>query len=173
MNKWLHIVAIAILVVGSIVSAVGLFYTKRTLAATTVIVLTVLAAIYVGVRRDTYLPFLGETVLPCSLLKESVPEHADTEVTVSGLEPGVKVLFWASEPATDGLARINTWQRAYLEYANAGVTRVDAGGHVTMRIRKPQAYSVPIKGRLEAHVHWRVCKDGGNLGPVQTTMVGL
>jgi len=166
-GKWAHMVAMAILIFGSIVSA--LMYKKWTVAAT----LTVLAALYVGFRRDTYLPFLGETVMPCSLLKESVPEHADTEVTVSGLEPGAKVLYWASEPATNGLARINSWQRAYLEFANAGVTRVDASGHVTLRIRRPQPYTVPLKGRLESHVHWRVCKDGGFLGPVQTTLVEL
>jgi hypothetical protein len=28
---------------------------------------------------------------------------------------------------------------------------------------------VPLKGPLPAHVHWRVCGDGGMLGPVQTT----
>jgi hypothetical protein len=170
-DKWAHLLAMGVLVVGSII--VALFYTKRTLAAAALAVLTVMAALYVGFRRDTYLPFLGETVMPCSLLKETMPEHADTEVTVSGLEPGAKVLYWASEPATEGLARIKDWQRAYLEFANAGVTRVDAAGHVTMRIRRPQPYTVPLKGRLEAHVHWRVCKDGGFLGPVQTTLVGL
>jgi len=109
---------------------------------------------------------LGETVLPCSLLQERTPEHADTDVHVSELEPGAKVLFWAAEPATDGLAKIKDWQRAYLEFANAGVTRVGADGHATFRIRAPQ----PLKGRLESHVHWRVCRDGGMIGPVQTTM---
>ena len=174
MNTKTHIAAMAVLVVGSIVSAITLFYTKRVTASVAAIaVLTVIAAIYVGIRRDTYLPFLGDTVLPCSLLKESVPEHADTEVTVSGLEPDAKVLFWAAEPATTGLARINNWQRAYLGYANAGVTRVGADGHVTLRVRKPQSYSVPLKGRLEAHVHWRICKEGGHLGPVQTTPISL
>jgi hypothetical protein len=168
-TKWLFMLAIAALVAGGLLSF--LVYTRRTVAATALAVLTLLAALYVGFNRDTYLPFLGETVLPCSLLHERTPEHADTEVHVSELEPGAKVLFWAAEPATAGLATIKDWQRAYLEFANAGVTRVGADGHATFRIRAPQPYTVPVKGRIESHVHWRVCRDGGMIGPVQTTMI--
>ena len=108
-------------------------------------------------------------MFPCSLLQVQVPDHADTEVTVSGLEPGAKVLFGASEPATDGLARINDWRKAYLTFANAGVAVVGESGHAVLRIRKPQPYTVPVVGRLDHHVHWRVCRNGGRLGPVQTT----
>ena len=169
MNKLLYQIAIAILVGGSIVGF--LFYTKRTFTAMTISTLMILAALYVGARRDTYLPFLGETVLPCSLLAEQIPDHADTEVSVSGLVPGAKLLYWAAEPATDGLATIKGWQQAYLEFANAGVVRVDEGGHAILRIRTPQPYTVPLKGRLESHVHWRICQNGGELGPVQTTTV--
>jgi len=76
-----------------------------------------------------------------------------------------------AEPATDGLARIKDWRQAYLDYANAGVTRADGAGVAVLVIRKPQPYTVPVKGRLESHVHWRVCEGGGMLGPVQTTML--
>lgn len=170
-GKWAYLLAMATLVVSGLLSF--FIYTRRSLAATIVAVAALAAALYIGFRRDTYLPFLGETVLPCSLLKEQMPEHADTEVHVSGLEPGAKVLFWAAEPATDGLATIKDWQRAYLEFANAGVTRVGADGHVSLRIRKPQPYTVPalLTKRIESHVHWRVCMDGGMLGPVQTTPI--
>jgi hypothetical protein len=171
MDKWIHIVAMAILVVGSIIGA--LLYMRHTLMASVLGVLVIVAALYVGLRRDTYLPFLGETVIPCSVLQERTPEHADTSVSVSGLEPGAKVLFWAAEPKTANLATINDWRKAYLDFANAGVTRVDEAGHVTLRVRKPQDYTVPLKGRLEAHVHWRVCQDGGMMGPVQITPVDL
>ena len=114
---------------------------------------------------------VAPTILPCAVLQEREPAHADTTVNVSGLEPGAKVLFWAAEPATDGLATIKTWDRAYLDFANAGVTRVDPTGHVALRIRKPQPYTVPVMGGLMPHVHWRVCQDGGLMGPVQTTAV--
>jgi hypothetical protein len=130
-----------------------------------------LAALYVAFQRETYLPFLGETVIPCSVLQPQVPDNADTDVAVNGLMPGAKVLYWASEPATDGLARIKDWRKAYLEFANAGVAVVDEAGHVVLRIRKPQPYAVPLKGRLETHVHWRTCGEAGFLGPVETTPI--
>jgi hypothetical protein len=167
-KEWFFLIAMALLVAGGLLSY---FMFRRTRIAMVIAVLTAVAALYVGFHRDTYLPFLGPTVVPCSLLQERVPEHADTEVNVSGLEPGSKVLFWAAEPATDGLAKIRNWQRAYLDFANAGVTLVGEDGHAVLRIRRPQPYTVPVKGRIESHVHWRVCQDGGFLGPVQTTPV--
>lgn len=124
------------------------------------------SALILFVRRDTYLPFLGETVLPCSAIQERIPDHADTEILLHGLQPGAKILYWASEPATQGLASIQTWKQAYFDFANAGVAVVDGGGHVILRIRTPQPYTVPLWGRIERHVHWRQCEDGGMLGPV-------
>lgn len=130
-----------------------------------------IAAIYVGFCRDTYLPFLGETLVPCSVLSEKTPDGANLtkEIIVS---PGAKVLFWAAEPATEKFNELNDWRKAYLEYANAGVTTADASGRATLRVRKPQPYSVPSKGRLESHIHYRVCGENGFLGRVQTVFVG-
>ena len=164
-----YLVAMAVLVGGSVLGA--LLYVRRFTLAAVLAVLMAVAALYVGLNRDTYLPFLGESVIPCSVLQDKTPEHADLEVTVDHLKPGAKVIFWAAEPATEGLAKIQNWQRAYLELANAGIATVSEAGTATFRIRKPQPYTVPLMGRLESHVHWRSCQDGGFLGPVQTTAV--
>ena len=162
--KWANLVAMAILVAGTVISfAAG----RKTWAAA----LMLLVALWVGLNLYSYLPFLGPTVMPCSLLANRIPDHADTEVRVDGLKPGATVMYWATEPATDGLARIKDWRQAYLDYANAGVTRADGAGVAVLVIRKPQPYTVPVKGRVESHVHWRVCEGGGMLGPVQTTML--
>lgn len=186
-QKWAHMVAMALLVVGGLnwgllgLSA-GRLDAFRPLGSWGRIVAHVLvgmAALWVAGRRDTYLPFLGETVIPCAILADRVPEHADKEVHVDGLKPGAKVLFWAAEPATEGLARIRTWQQAYLEFANAGVATVDGEGRAVFHIRKPAGYVVPGGRGLTAHVHWRICGSGsedgaaGMLGPVQTLPVGV
>jgi len=126
------------------------------------------AAIALLFHRDTYLPFLGETVMPCSVLAEKTPDGADTTVSVN-VEPGAKVLFWAAEPGTEPLEHVNTWQEAYLKFANAGVTTADSNGLATLRVRHPQPYTVPLKGTLQPHVHYRVCRGGGMMDPVQTT----
>jgi uncharacterized membrane protein YuzA (DUF378 family) len=126
-----------------------------------------LAALSIGFFRDSYLPFLGPAVFPCSLLKPQVPEDADTTVRVL-LKPGAKVLYWATEPANKDLQTLNDWRKAYLSYRNAGVAEADENGHVTLRVRKPQPYTVPMKGQLSPHIHYRVCMNNGFVGPVRT-----
>jgi hypothetical protein len=117
--------------------------------------------------RDTYFPFLGTTVLPCSVLAEKTPDGANTTLQVV-VEPKAKVVFWAAEPGTESLYN---WQEAYGRFANAGVTTADANGVATLRVRHPQPYTVPLKGTLPPHIHYRVCRDGGLMDPVQTTYV--
>jgi hypothetical protein len=165
-KHWTHLTAMIALIGGSLV--VALFYVRQPLGA--VLLATLLIGAILLVLAS---PFLGDTVIPCSVLQDRVPDHADIEVTVGELEPGAKVLFWAAEPVTDGLGKIKNWQKAYLDFANAGVATVDEAGRVVLRIRKPQPYTVPVWGRLEAHVHWRVCQNGGLMGPVQTTPIAL
>jgi uncharacterized membrane protein YuzA (DUF378 family) len=180
-KKWTHLVAVAFVVVGGLIWGVyGLFGVNvvaailgRGFLARAIYVIVGIAAVIVAVDRASYLPFLGETVMPCSLLSERTPENADVSVEVNGLTPGSKVLYWATEPATEGLARIVDWRRAYLDFANAGVTVVDGAGRATLRVRRPQPYTVPVAGRLEAHVHWRACGDNGLLGPVRTTPLAM
>lgn len=173
MNKYVYLVTMYLVLIGGI--NWGLVGAFRWNALQGLLGVPMSRALYVAVglsalwligRRDVYLPFLGETVMPCSAIQARIPDHADTEVNLHGLQPGAKILYWATEPATQGLATIPTWQHAYLDFANAGVAVVDAGGHVTLRFRSPQPYTVPIYGRLNRHVHWRQCGEGGMLGPV-------
>ena len=181
-QAWTHLVAMVLLVVGGLNwGLLGLSRGRLDLlrplgrwGSLIVHVAVGVAALWVAFKRDTYLPFLGRTAMPCSILSDRVPEHADKQVHVDGLEPGAKVVYWAAEPATEGLARIRTWQQAYLDYANAGVATVDGDGHAVFHVRKPAGYVVPGGRGLTAHVHWRVCQGGeGMLGPVQTVPVGI
>lgn len=128
------------------------------------------AALAIMFYRDTYLPFLGETVMPCSALAEQTPRGADTEVRIQ-TRPNAKVIYWASEPDKDHLAKLNDWRAAYLNFENVGVTTANGEGSATLRLRKPQPYTVPIRGRLDAHVHYRVCGEGAMLGRVETVFL--
>ena len=126
-----------------------------------------ISALSLALYRDSYFPFLGETVLPCSILKPIVPDNADFEVTVAA-EPGQKVMYWAAEPGTEHLQNLPDWRKAYLDFQNAGVAVADSNGKVSLRVRKPQPYTVPIKGKLSPHIHYRMCLGGGFMGSVQT-----
>ncbi len=130
--------------------------------------LSAVALLFVG--RDVFLPFLGPTVLPCAALQERVPEGADTTVHVQ-VRPGAKVVYWGAEPDTESLNGLKTWQEAYAGYKNVGVTTADANGMATLRLRTPQPYEVPFKGRLESHVHYRMCMNDGWLTQVETAMI--
>jgi hypothetical protein len=121
--------------------------------------------------RNTFLPFLGPTVFPCSLLQNHIPEGANTDVVIT-TRPGAKVLYWAAEPATEGLKTLKNWRDAYLKYENAGVTEADGAGRAVLRVRTPQPYTVPMRDRLEAHVHYRICLDSGGLSQIETVFLG-
>jgi hypothetical protein len=47
----------------------------------------------------------------------------------------------------------------------------DAAGNVELAVRSPQAYAVPMKGKLNPHVHYRVCRDDGMMERVETTFL--
>ena len=147
---------------------VSMMFGKSSMISSIIFVLIAAAALAIGFGRDNYLPFLGPSVMPCSLLKVQTPEGADTEVQVR-VKPGAKVLYWATEPETKDLEGINTWREAYLGYKNAGVAIADDNGMVSLRVRKPQAYSVPMRsGALPKHIHYRVCGDNGFIDRVMT-----
>ncbi len=178
MKKWAFKIAMILLILGALnYGAVAIFrfgllefIFGRGLMARAVYALIGFAALMVMFDRDTYLPFLGETVMPASVLAERVPSGASVAVKVR-VPPGSKVLYWAAEPSMDGLEDINDWREAYQEFQNAGVTHADSRGHAILKVRPPQAYSVPFRGRLDPHVHYRVCHPDGMMGRIETVFL--
>lgn len=178
LQKWLYKLAIIVLIIGALnwlsVGVAGVNFVEtllgRTIARGIYIVVGV-AALSIMFNRDTYLPFLGETVMPCGVIPESTPQGANTEMRVSELPVGAKILYWAAEPQTDGLKKINDWRKAYTKFMNAGVTVVGQDGVAVLRVRKPQAYTVPWKGQLEPHIHFRICGTDGMLARIKTVYV--
>jgi len=171
-HKLAHKVAIVYLVVGAVllgiqgvtkVVVLDRLFGKNAVLSRILYCLIGLSALSVAFHRDTYLPFLGETILPCSVLGTQTPPGATRTVQVR-VEPDAKVVFWASEPG-DGQG---TWQTAYRDYQNAGVAVADSTGMATLKVREPQGYSVPMKGHLEPHVHFRVCRSDGFIDPIKT-----
>lgn len=133
-----------------------------------VYILVGVSALFHILSRNYYLPFLGDTVFPCSSMVEKTPENANMTVKIE-TEPNVNVIFWASESHTEVMK--NPWV-AYEQYSNAGVTRSDVNGVATLKFRAPSAYSVGFK-TLAPHVHYRVCKYPGMLSEVKTVFVSM
>ena len=171
--------AILILIIGGINVSYSAFYKtdlvtqvvgKKSILPTLLYILMGISALCIGFSRDTYLPFLGPSVIPCSVLSPIVPDDADFEVNIQ-TNPGNKVLYWASEPKNDDLHKINDWKQAYLQYKNAGVAIANEQGVAILQVRKPQSYTLPIKGELQPHIHYRICRDDGFIGRVETVEV--
>ena len=130
-----------------------------------------ISALAIMFDRDTYLPFLGPMVAPCSVLQDRSPPGATKEVKVI-VNPRAKVLYWAAEPKNTKIEQIQSWKEAYLQYDNAGVATSDGEGVAVLKVRDPQSYKVPFKGTLRSHVHYRVCGEAGWMGRIQTVFLG-
>jgi uncharacterized membrane protein YuzA (DUF378 family) len=177
-QKWLHIVLIGLVLLGSVNwLAIGL--TGQDLVrlglppryAKWLYIVIGLAALPLLFQRDIYLPFLGETVMPATALVAKAPQNANEQTTIR-TRPGAKIVFWAAEPNPTQGKELPTPEVAYGEYENSGVAVADTTGHAILRFRgPPQAYTVPIHGRLESHVHFRVSDEDGMFGRVQTVFI--
>lgn len=174
-HKLIYKLAMVFLIIGGLNwLLVGLFNTNIVAGlfgkgplATLVYVIVGISALAIMFDRDTYLPFLGPMVAPCSVLENRDPPGATREVNVK-VEPNVKVIYWAAEPASEKLERLNSWKQAYLDYDNAGVATSNRDGIAILKIREPQAYRVPFKGEIRPHVHYRVCGEAGWMGRITT-----
>ena len=124
-----------------------------------------LAAIICAMNRDTWLPFLGETVLPSTFVP--LHEHkGDTNIQVN-VKPNTKVAYWSALPRTDNI--IPTVTNAYGDYSNYGVVMSDDNGDVILSFNKGTSYTVPNGSTINPHVHYReINDDWGMMGPVQT-----
>ena len=119
--------------------------------------------VIMAMKRDFFLPFLGDCVIPNGILDEKMPVNAETKLCIK-IKPNVKIIYWASEQGED--ARM-PWE-AYKAYENAGVTKSDINGDACFYVRNPGSYKVPYKGKLEPHIHYRYEKSKGMFSRIYT-----
>lgn len=176
-QTWFYMIAMILLIAGAVnwllIGTIKVNIVEKILgasAARIVYTLVGISALFMIFRRDFYLPFLGESHTPCMTLKDYTPPGATEEVKVY-VNPGAKVIYWGSEPATKKMEGINDWRKAYMGFQNAGVTTADINGIATLRLRAPQPYTVPFKTKLESHVHYRECGPVGMLQSVKTVFL--
>ena len=123
-------------------------------------------AIWVGSRRETYLPFLGKCVLPHTVLKTGTNVSGDKliETTISAPK-ALQIVWWASKPSDE----IQPVMKAYDDYMNSGVVNVE-NDIAKIAYLCPQRYKV--KGRtLKKHIHYREVDNSGMMGAIKTIYV--
>lgn len=131
------------------------------------LIAAIVAVLYLAFDRDSYLPFLGECVLPTSVIAAKSPADATFSATVTVPAGATHVMYWASE---SGAGVASTPYDAYGNYTNAGVVEASSTGRAVLPLRCPRQYVV--KGRtLPRHVHYRPIYKSGIAGAVQTLEV--
>lgn len=136
-----------------------------------------IAALVLIVNRDTYLPFLGETVYPAPV-NDIAPVIRSTPIAISlkNLPSNTKVVYWAALPLslTHPADYIySNPDEAYGDYSNSGVGTSDDNGILVVKINNPARYKVGFKGTLDAHLHYRYWKQNDLLSKVYTLKVAM
>lgn len=125
-----------------------------------------LSAIYLAFDRTTWLPFLGETVLPGALVP--VKTNSGNTMVEVHVRPGAKVAYWSAKPSSE----TKQVDSAYDDYSNGGVVMADDKGVATLSFDKGGEYTVPSGKTIMSHVHYREFSDVyGMVGPVQTAFI--
>ena len=139
-------------------------------------VIVALSAVVLAFKRDTWLPFLGESVLPGAVvpLKKNL---GDTTVDVK-VQPGAKVAYWAAKPITDVDVAVNgaakavpSVKAAYDNFENSGVVVANDQGNAILVFNKGTSYIVPGGKEIKSHVHYREFSENGMMGPIQSVFV--
>ena len=134
---------------------------------TALLILALGGIVYLVQDQATFLPFLGETVLPTSALVLKTPTDASFSINVTVPSNATHVMYWASESGS-GIG--STPFEAYGTFGNAGVVKAQNDGSATLLVRCPQQYRVGGRA-LPRHVHYRAIFKSGIAGPVRTAPV--
>jgi len=159
---------------------------KRRLSLNTIIyVVVALSALYLAFQRETWLPFLGDSVLPGAVVPEK-KNSGDTTVDVH-VKPGAKVAYWAAKaqessvgtessvgadkPVNGADKPVPKVRDAYAHFENSGVVIANDAGLATLVFNKGTSYIVPSGREIKSHVHYREFGEDGMMGPVQSVFV--
>ena len=127
-------------------------------------IIVAICAILLASKRTTWLPFLGKSVLPGSLVSLKIPAKTDMKVKIK-TKPNVKIAYWAALPKGVDPDVIT----AYGDYSNSGVVMSDSNGNVELPILAGSGYIVPSGRNIDRHVHYRVLdKPYGMMGQIKT-----
>lgn len=179
-NKiWAHLFCIIIILIFSIISGLSLLVDpKTTIFVRISSFVVVLSAIFLGCFRDTYLPFLGNAVIPLtSIVSEKIPDGANISyvLNTNGYPNGTRVFYWGAKSTNKDTIQPNPI-KAYGDYSNSGVSIVN-NGKTVLKFFCPDKYSVdyinvPLLKNMKRHLHYRIeCPDTGFLSSVETVKV--
>jgi len=129
-----------------------------------------LAALVLALNRNTFLPFLGRTAVPCSSIPVTTQDNTTESIKIK-IKPNTKIIYWAAESGTNYTKHAMS---AYNKVANYGVAISDNTGVVELKFNYPQGYYVKywgMKKNIPPHIHYRTCDGNLMLSEVRTVML--
>lgn len=123
-----------------------------------------ISAIWLASKQTTWLPFLGYSVMPGSVVPLSKPTGANKKINIK-TKPNAKIVYWASKNSDEKADVVD----AYGNYSNAGVVMADAEGNAVAEIVEGAGYVVPTGKSISRHIHFRIIgSSNGIMGKVMT-----
>lgn len=120
--------------------------------------------VLLAIKKQTWLPFLGDTIIPSILMPET-KNVGDTTIKIK-IMPNTKVAYWSSLPSTKENISV---EKAYGDYSNAGVSKSNNDGYASLTFNKGSGYIVPSGRFIKPHIHYRELYDEYSMiGPVKT-----
>ena len=130
-----------------------------------IIYLVVAAAGLYLIKRDTFLPFLGKTFIPPSVIPLKNNKHS-THQTKIKVRPNSKVIYWAAKKLDSN--NHSVW-KAYDDFSNSGVVMSDKHGIATIKLEKGSGYIVPWGNKkIPPHFHYRYELKPGKFSRIET-----
>jgi len=129
-----------------------------------VYILIACVGIYLAMQRSTYLPFLGETVLPSAILTEKYDKNKKLTATIESSD-GEYLIFWAAKK-DDDLTKLAYVKDAYGDYKNSGVSKF-VNGKAPVYLDEPQEYHVR-GNKMTKHFHYRIVYSNGLTSEIKT-----
>lgn len=180
LDVYLHMISVIIILVFAAVYSLLILLSSNVYPMIKLLsILVLIATVYIGVNRNTYLPFLGQTVVPPAVfLQEKVPQGSNVSYVLSLNETaadGTYVLYWGalySKEGKEGTVRPNPIE-AYGDYSNTGIVRVK-DNKATLFFNCPDKYNVGsvVPKTLERHIHYRLIRPNDPImSPVYTAYV--
>ena len=171
----IHIVVNIIVLLFSIIGGIWILVNPNTTFIGKIVILFVIvSAIYLATDRDTYLPFLGKTIIPLNIVtSEKIPEGANIDyiLNLNGYQNGTRVFYWGAK-STNKNDIVKDPLTAYGDYSNSGVAIV-YNEKANLKFFCPDKYAVGVFNNvLDRHLHYRIeCPNSGLMSSVKTIKI--
>lgn len=165
----LYMVMIAIILLFALQQSIYVLIDSKSIFYKMIAFIVFISVVYLGFQRNTYLPFLGPSVVPHSLLKDPKDFKKGALKTSLTLDVpnNTKIIYWASQPSK---TVVEDPFKAYRDYGNAGIATV-FDKKAELYVNCPSSYKVPGGRTLSPHIHYRAVYPNGMAGSVETVFI--